>query len=196
MSTAAPTLPADPIACKIVWGQPPSAVRRAKLDSLSPFPAPSSRPRRSAMWKSVVSAPRKVHAWNRASVSCGFQLQIFFRRDLGRNSLCAGRSVLIWEKRYTPLPLRYIGIIDLGGKPDLIYGAQSLTGKILRAKDLCPAPVRGNIPPPPWDDGLVSDGAQGQMSQRGCGKTLEIRNTHFLIVTYVHPVHTLIFSRK
>jgi hypothetical protein len=31
---------------------------------------------------------------------------------------------------------RHIGIMELEGKCDLIYGAQSLTGKIFNAKDL------------------------------------------------------------
>jgi hypothetical protein len=35
-----------------------------------------------------------------------------------------------------PPPHRYIGIIGLAGICDLIYGAHTLTGKILRSKDL------------------------------------------------------------
>jgi len=48
-----------------------------------------------------------------------------------------------------PPPPRSIGIIDLAGKCDLIYGAQQLAGKILRAKDLRPVHPHGNLPPPP-----------------------------------------------
>ena len=38
-----------------------------------------------------------------------------------------------------PLPPRSIGIIGLGENSEIIYGAQSVTGKILRNKDLAPS---------------------------------------------------------
>jgi hypothetical protein len=52
-------------------------------------------------------------------------------------------------KRGIPPSPRYIGIFDLGGKRDLIYGAQSLAGKILCSQDLGPVGVPRDVPPPP-----------------------------------------------
>jgi hypothetical protein len=46
-----------------------------------------------------------------------------------------------------PLPHRSLGIIDLERKCEKIYRAQSLTGKILRSKDLCSAFLQTIIPP-------------------------------------------------
>lgn len=52
-------------------------------------------------------------------------------------------------KRGIPPPPGILEIIDLQAKCDLIYGAQSLAGKILRSKDLAPVPLSRDVAPPP-----------------------------------------------
>jgi hypothetical protein len=72
-------------------------------------------------------------------------------------------------KTGVPPPPRSLGIIDLGAKRNLISGAQSLAGKILRSKELGPVQVPRDLRLRLDYDGLVWLGAQGQMSQCMCG---------------------------
>jgi hypothetical protein len=98
---------------------------------------------------------------------CGFDRKYSSPRPL-RNSLQLSSQSPSGPELGKPLhppPPRYIGIIDLGGKWKLIYGAQQLTGKILPAKDLSPHPCAGKYRLRLDDDELASNRAQGQMSQ-------------------------------
>jgi hypothetical protein len=75
-----------------------------------------------------------------------------------------------------PPPPRYTGISDLEEKSNLIYGAQSVTGKILMSKNLAPerrAVLAAAQRSGSDHHGGILDRAQGQMSHDGavnCGK--------------------------
>jgi len=92
-----------------------------------------------------------------------------------------GLGFPLWELGTNRVPSpRSIGIIGLERKCDLIYGAQSLTGKILmsknlQAKILLAEAQNGTMRVSAYRRCLDYDyaiyfWAQGQMSQGGCGK--------------------------
>src|SRR6266853_2077861 len=112
------------------------------------------------------------------SVFCAVNsfLEIYLRSLAGTRATVLG----IGDESGIPPSPRSIGIIGLERKCDLIYGARSLTGKILmsknlQAKILLAEAQNGTMRVSAYRRCLDHDyaiyfWAQGQMSQRGCGK--------------------------